>query len=105
MAAMDDSEAVASKGGKDDCRYSGYPAMGSGRWWVVRLRGGSCSNDNGSNVVALAAARLGDGLCKESIRVRAGDGGRRTTQREGAVDDAGQASGQGTTRQEGGRQG
>jgi hypothetical protein len=53
--------------------------MGSGRRWVGRLRGGSCSNDNGSNVVALAAARLGSGLREESMRVRAGDGGWRTT--------------------------
>jgi hypothetical protein len=40
--------------------------MGSGRRWVGRLRGGSCSNDDGGNVVVLVAARFLDGgLCKE----------------------------------------
>ncbi len=102
MAAMDHSEAAASKGGKDDCGYLAYPAMDSGRRQVGRLRGGSCSNNNGGNVVALAAARLDGGLCKESMRVRAGDGGRQTAQQEGAVDDAGQAGGRRTTRREGG---
>ncbi len=53
--------------------------MGSGRRQVGRLQGGSCSNNDGSNVVALGAARLGGGLRKESMRVRAGDGGRWTT--------------------------
>jgi hypothetical protein len=76
--------------------------MGSGRQRVGRLQGGSCSNDNGGNVVALAAARLDGELCKESVRVRAGDGRRQTTRQEGVVDDAGQAGGRGTTRHEGG---
>ncbi len=53
--------------------------MGSGRRWVGRLQGRSCSNDNGSDVVALAVARLGGGLHEESMQVHAGDGGRRTT--------------------------
>ncbi len=76
--------------------------MGSGRQQVDRLQGGSCSNNDNSNVVALTVAILGGGLCEESMRVRTGDGRRRTTKREGAVDDAGQAGGQGTTRQVGG---
>jgi hypothetical protein len=79
------------------------PSKGSSRRRVGRLQGGSCSNNNGSNVVALAAARLGGGLCKESMRVRAGDGGQRKTQQERAVDHAGQAGGRETTWQEGGR--
>jgi hypothetical protein len=61
--------------------------MGSSRRWVGRLRGGSCSNDDGGNVVALAVARLDGGLQEESMRVRAGDGRWRTKQQEGAVDD------------------
>jgi hypothetical protein len=64
--------------------------MGSGRQWVGRLQGGSCSNDNGGDVVTLAAARLDGGLREESMRVHAGDGGRRTTQQEETGDNAGQ---------------
>jgi hypothetical protein len=52
--------------------------MGSGRQQVGRLQDGSCSNNNGSNIVVLAAARMGGGLRKESMQVHAGDGGRRT---------------------------
>ncbi len=52
----------------------------NGRQLVGRLQGGSCSNDDGGNVLALAAARLGDGLHEESMRVCARDGGWRTTQ-------------------------
>jgi hypothetical protein len=74
--------------------------MCSGRQWVGRLRGGSCSNNHGGNVVALAAARLGGALHKESMWVHAGDCRRQTTQQEGAVDDAGQAGGRGPTWQE-----
>jgi hypothetical protein len=70
--------------------------MGSGRWRVGRLQGGSCSNDNSSSVVALAVTRLGGGLREERLPVCAGDGGRWTTRQQGAVDDAGQAGGQGT---------
>ncbi len=77
--------------------------MGSSRWQVGRLQGESCSNNNGGNVVVLAAARLGGRLRGESMRVRAGDGRWRTTQQEGAVDDAGQAGRRETTRQEGAR--
>jgi hypothetical protein len=72
--------------------------MGSGRRQVGRLRGKNCSNNNGGSVVVLPAQRLGDGLHKESMQVCAGDGRRQTTQQEGAVDDAVQAGGQGTTR-------
>jgi hypothetical protein len=36
-----------------------YPAICSGRRRVGRLQGGTCGNNGGGKVVALAAARLG----------------------------------------------
>ncbi len=75
--------------------------MGSSRRRVGRLRGVTCSNNDGGNVVTLMAARLDGGLQEESMRVCARGGGRWTTQQEGVVDDAGQAARRGTTRQEG----
>jgi hypothetical protein len=53
--------------------------MGSIRWQVGRLGGGSCSNDDSSNVDVLTVARLGGELRKQSMQVRAGDGGWQTT--------------------------
>jgi hypothetical protein len=71
--------------------------MGSSERWVGRLRGGSCGNNRGGNIVALAVARLGGAQHNESMwGAGRGQAGSRQHDERGRwmTSDVGQAGGE-----------